>query len=147
MTKPSIQLEEITLHFPKQRNIFGILADFFKKKERKFTALSGIDLEVQQGEVIGIIGRNGSGKSTLLRVISGIYPPNEGTVHAAGDISLLAGLGTGFPLTRPDEKTPFCTAPSSGIVKKKCLQSWMRSLNSVNSEHLLTNRSEPILPV
>ena len=96
MTKPSIQLEGITLHFPKQRNIFGILADFFKKKERKFTALSSIDLEVQQGEVIGIIGRNGSGKSTLLRVISGIYPPDEGTVHAAGDISLLAGLGTGF---------------------------------------------------
>lgn len=96
MTQPSIQLEGITLHFPKQRNIFGILADFFKKKERKFTALSGIDLEVQQGEVIGIIGRNGSGKSTLLRVMSGIYPPDEGTVHAAGDISLLAGLGTGF---------------------------------------------------
>jgi ABC-2 type transport system ATP-binding protein/lipopolysaccharide transport system ATP-binding protein len=96
MTDTSIQLEDITLHFPKQRNIFGILADFFKKKERKFTALSGIDLGVQQGEVIGIIGRNGSGKSTLLRVISGIYPPDEGTVHAAGDISLLAGLGTGF---------------------------------------------------
>jgi ABC-2 type transport system ATP-binding protein len=96
MSQPAIQLEGITLHFPKQRNIFQILADFLKKKERKFTALSDIDLEIQQGEVIGIIGRNGSGKSTLLRVISGIYPPDVGTVHAAGDISLLAGLGTGF---------------------------------------------------
>jgi ABC-2 type transport system ATP-binding protein len=96
MTDTSIQLEGITLHFPKQRNIFGIVADFFKKKERKFTALSGIDLEIKQGEVIGIIGRNGSGKSTLLRVISGIYPPDEGEVYAAGDLSLLAGLGTGF---------------------------------------------------
>ena len=96
MTQPSIKLEGITLHFPKQRNIFSILSDFLQKKERRFTALSNIDLEIKQGEVIGIIGRNGSGKSTLLRVISGIYPPDEGSIHAAGDISLLAGLGTGF---------------------------------------------------
>ena len=96
MTATSIKVEGITLHFPKQRNIFAIISDFFRKKERKFTALSGIDLEIKQGEVVGIIGRNGSGKSTLLRVISGIYPPNKGEVHAAGDISLLAGLGTGF---------------------------------------------------
>ena len=96
MTNTSIRLKGITLHFPKQRNIFGIMSDFFRKKERRFTALSNIDLEVKQGEVIGIIGRNGSGKSTLLRVISGIYPADEGEVLAAGDISLLAGLGTGF---------------------------------------------------
>ena len=96
MTEPSIRLKGITLNFPKQRNIFGILSDFFKKKVRRFTALSEINLEINQGDVVGIIGRNGSGKSTLLRVISGIYPPDEGTVHAAGDISLLAGLGTGF---------------------------------------------------
>ena len=96
MTETSIRLEGIALDFPKQRNIFGIVADFFNKKDRKFNALSGIDLEIKQGEVVGIIGRNGSGKSTLLRVISGIYPPNHGEVYAAGDISLLAGLGTGF---------------------------------------------------
>lgn len=96
MTETSIQLDGIKLYFPKQRNIFGIFSDFFRKKVRRFTALSGINLEIAQGEVVGIIGRNGSGKSTLLRVISGIYPPDEGEVRAAGDISLLAGLGTGF---------------------------------------------------
>lgn len=96
MSTTAIQLKNITLHFPKQRNLLGILVDFFKRRERKFTALSNINLEIQRGEVVGIIGRNGSGKSTLLRVISGIYPPDSGDVLAAGDISLLAGLGTGF---------------------------------------------------
>ena len=96
MTESSIHLENITLHFPKQRNIFGIITDFLRKKKHRFTALSKINMEVKQGEVVGIIGRNGSGKSTLLRVISGIYPADEGYVNAAGDISLLAGLGTGF---------------------------------------------------
>lgn len=96
MTDTSIQLEGIKLHFPKQRNVFGIIADFFRKRTRRFTALSDISFKVRQGEVVGVIGRNGSGKSTLLRVISGIYPPDEGTVLAAGDITLLAGLGTGF---------------------------------------------------
>ena len=70
--------------------------DFIRKKDRKFTALKDVSVEIKQGEVVGIIGRNGSGKSTLLRVISGIYPPDAGEVYAAGDISLLAGLGTGF---------------------------------------------------
>lgn len=96
MMKTSILLEDITLHFPKQRNIFGIIADFLRKRKRRFTALMDINLEIQQGEVIGIIGRNGSGKSTLLRVMSGIYRADQGRIHAAGDISLLAGLGTGF---------------------------------------------------
>ena len=96
MTKMAIQLNDISLHFPKQRNPLAIVLDFIKKNDRKFTALKHVNVAINQGEVVGIIGRNGSGKSTLLRVISGIYPPDTGEVHAAGDISLLAGLGTGF---------------------------------------------------
>jgi ABC-type polysaccharide/polyol phosphate transport system ATPase subunit len=96
MTKTVIKLNDISLHFPKQRNPLAIIFDFIKKNDRRFKALKNIDFEIKQGEVVGIIGRNGSGKSTLLRVISGIYPPDTGEVHAAGDISLLAGLGTGF---------------------------------------------------
>jgi len=56
MMKTSILLEDITLHFPKQRNIFGIVTDFLRKRKRRFTALMDINLEIQQGEVIGIIG-------------------------------------------------------------------------------------------
>ena len=97
MSHPSIVLRNIGLRFPKQRGLIRILLGLFKRqKPTEFVALEGVSLEIQKGEVVGIIGRNGSGKSTLLRVIAGIYPPDEGEVHAAGDISLLAGLGTGF---------------------------------------------------
>ena len=97
MSRPSIVLRNIGLRFPKQRGLIRILLGLFKRqKPTEFVALEGVSLEIQKGEVVGIIGRNGSGKSTLLRVIAGIYPPDEGEVHAAGDISLLAGLGTGF---------------------------------------------------
>ena len=96
MSENAIEVENVTLHFPKQRNALIMLLDVLRGNKRRFTALKNISLEVKRGEIVGIIGRNGCGKSTLLRVIAGIYPPDEGKTCAAGDISLLAGLGTGF---------------------------------------------------
>ena len=59
-------------------------------------ALSGINLSVKKGDIVGIIGPNGCGKTTLLRTICGIYHPDEGSVMASGRISTLLSLGTGF---------------------------------------------------
>ena len=96
MKSTVISLENVTLHFPKLKSLISIFTDLIKRRKSQFTALKNINLEVRSGEVFGLIGKNGSGKSTVLRVISGIYPPDEGTCKVAGNISLLAGIGTGF---------------------------------------------------
>ena len=59
-------------------------------------ALQGIDLEIAEGEVFGIIGRNGSGKSTLLKILSGITEPTSGYADISGRVGSLLEVGTGF---------------------------------------------------
>jgi ABC-type polysaccharide/polyol phosphate transport system ATPase subunit len=58
--------------------------------------LKDINLEVRDGERVGVIGPNGSGKSTLLRVIAQIYRPDSGTMTVEGKLSSLLSLGTGY---------------------------------------------------
>ena len=59
-------------------------------------ALKDIDFKVEQGDVVGIIGRNGAGKSTLLKLLSRVTSPTTGTIRARGRIASLLEVGTGF---------------------------------------------------
>ena len=59
-------------------------------------ALESVDLDVHEGEVIGIIGRNGAGKSTLLKILARVTAPTEGFVGIKGHIASLLEVGTGF---------------------------------------------------
>ncbi|MFN7986194.1 MAG: polysaccharide ABC transporter ATP-binding protein [Thermoanaerobaculia bacterium] len=59
-------------------------------------ALRGVSFDVQQGDVVGIIGRNGAGKSTLLKILSRVTTPTEGVVRLKGHAASLLEVGTGF---------------------------------------------------
>jgi ABC-type polysaccharide/polyol phosphate transport system ATPase subunit len=96
MSQTVISMQKVRLDFPRRRSLKSYVLNLFQRQDNQFTALKGINLEIEKGEIIGVIGTNGCGKSTLLRVITGIYPPNEGVCRVNGNISLLAGLGTGF---------------------------------------------------
>lgn len=62
----------------------------------QFWALKELNFEVEEGEVVGILGRNGAGKSTLLKILSRITNPTEGRVYLRGRVASLLEVGTGF---------------------------------------------------
>ena len=78
-------LKEYLLHFVRGQLVY-----------EKLWALRDVDLSIERGESVGVIGRNGAGKSTLLRVISGVLRATRGRVRAVGRIAPILELGTGF---------------------------------------------------
>jgi len=105
MSEPVIDVRDVKLGFPivryRSRGIKEAFLELVRQArhpERKamFWAVNGVSLQVQKGEVLGMLGRNGSGKSTLLRVMAGIYAPDAGEVRTVGRISSLLELGAGF---------------------------------------------------
>jgi ABC-2 type transport system ATP-binding protein/lipopolysaccharide transport system ATP-binding protein len=99
---PVIILDNICVHYRAPETKFGTFKEYaiqlLKRNVRykQFTALNNVSLQVNEGEILGIIGRNGAGKSTLLKVISRVIYPTEGRVRIRGRVSPLLELAAGF---------------------------------------------------
>lgn len=80
-------------------------------------ALKDINLEVQEGEVLGIIGKNGAGKSTLLKILSKVTAPTTGIIKARGRIASLLEVGTGFHSEMTGRENIFLNGAILGMTK------------------------------
>ena len=78
---------------PFQRVIDLILNE---KNYTEYKALQNIDVEIEKGEAVGVLGKNGAGKSTLLKIITGVVKPTSGNVDIKGKISAILELNSGF---------------------------------------------------
>ncbi|WP_053991027.1 ABC transporter ATP-binding protein [Mangrovimonas sp. TPBH4] len=80
-------------------------------------ALQDINFEVQQGEVLGIVGKNGAGKSTLLKLLSRVTAPTTGKITAYGRIASLLEVGTGFHPELTGRENIFLNGAILGMTK------------------------------
>ncbi|MDD6481412.1 MAG: ABC transporter ATP-binding protein [Lachnospiraceae bacterium] len=102
MSKKAIVLNHVGMKFNLSKEKVDSLKEYFIKafrhelKYNEFWALKDINLSINEGDRVGILGLNGAGKSTLLKVIAGVFKPTEGTVEKHGKIAPLLELGAGF---------------------------------------------------
>ena len=82
-------------------------------------ALRDIDFKVEQGDVVGIIGKNGAGKSTLLKLLSKVTGPTVGTIRARGRIASLLEVGTGFHQEMTGRENIFMNGAILGMTKQE----------------------------
>jgi lipopolysaccharide transport system ATP-binding protein len=85
--------------------------------QEEFQALQHISFEVEQGEVVGIVGRNGAGKSTLLKILSRITEPDHGYVEYYGHIASLLEVGTGFHMELSGRENVYLNGAILGMKK------------------------------
>lgn len=124
MPENIIWLKQVGIKFKLRRKVRKRFRDAIlsslntRGKRTDFWALRNIDLSIDKGEVIALIGRNGAGKSTLLRVIAGVYVPDEGSVEVRGRVSPLLALGAGFQADLTGRENIYMNGILLGLSKK-----------------------------
>ena len=98
----------------------GNFQNFRERREfEDFWALTDINLDIKQGERVGIIGQNGAGKSTLLKILSRITEPTTGRISITGRLASLLEVGTGFHPELTGRENIFLNGSILGMSKKE----------------------------
>jgi lipopolysaccharide transport system ATP-binding protein len=98
------------------------LSVFRRKTEETFWALKDVFLDVNEGEVLGLIGRNGAGKTTLLKILSRITRPTSGWAEIHGRVGSLLEVGTGFHPELTGRENTFLSGAILGMSRREITQ-------------------------
>ncbi len=109
--------------FPNRRErLKEVLSLGRAKRSRDFWALEDVNLDVDPGTTLGVVGRNGAGKSTLLKMISGVLQPTTGTVELSGRLVALFGVGSGFNAQFTGRENAMLNGLLLGIERREMLE-------------------------
>jgi ABC-type polysaccharide/polyol phosphate transport system ATPase subunit len=113
MTGSCLKLQDVGITFEGQLSTHDTLKGWLAHRLRlagrsrakaastyRVDALDNVNLEIKQGERVGLIGLNGAGKSTLLKVMAGIYPPTSGSIVSRGHVCPMFEFATGFEMNQ-----------------------------------------------
>jgi ABC-type polysaccharide/polyol phosphate transport system ATPase subunit len=119
-----ISIKNVSMHFNMPKERVHSLKEYVIRLAKgqlhfeNFVALENINLEINKGDVFGIVGLNGSGKSTLLKIIAGIITPTHGSVTVRGTVAPLIELGAGFDAELTARENIYLNGSVLGYTKK-----------------------------
>jgi ABC-2 type transport system ATP-binding protein len=126
----AIHLEAVSVRYRVPSERIGTFKEYMIRwlkrqvKMRTFWALKDINIEVNRGEIFGIVGDNGAGKSTLLKVIARVLRPTRGRVVVAGSVAPLLELGAGFHPELTGQENIFLNGALLGFSHKEMLDKY-----------------------
>lgn len=102
MAQPIIEVKNVSMMFNRSSEKIDSIKEYFVRLMKhqlmfeEFWALKDVNLTIEKGDAVGIVGLNGSGKSTLLKIIAGVMKPTKGTIRVCGSVAPMIELGAGF---------------------------------------------------
>lgn len=119
----SLKVKNVTVRY-KSLKSFSVKKNLLRFKKSNiqnnyYEALSGISFELEEGDILGVIGTNGAGKSTLLKAIAGIFSPDKGSIDLCNNTVSLQAIGVGFQKRLTGYENIYLSGMLLGFSKKE----------------------------